>query len=340
MVGCAGVSDFFRGEINAENIMAAAVGDNSQDVSLSEKFQKRAIEYEKRGEMKSALVCWQVVSSLNPANRYFTDKVIRLKNDYRRLAQQHFTQGEKYYQKQSYQAAQREFLIALRYNPDHEAALDYLKNKMTYGITTRYSIQKGDSLVKIAKTAYKDPAKYFLIAVYNDLDVDKTLVSGKKLELPVLEASLTQPLVDVPNELKEARKAFINKEFEKVLLISDKILAADESNTEAADLKNAALYQLADGLRQQQNYLESLKMYKKVDPRYKGVEKDINEVKALLKKQAEENYRIGVNYFVNEEFDLAIKYWEITLSQDPDHPKAKEDIEKARQLLKKLKEVD
>jgi len=50
-------------------------------------------------------------------------------------------------------------------------------------------------------------------------------------------------------------------------------------------------------LRQQHNYLESLATLEKMDPRYKGVQKDIASVKVLLQQQAEENYRIGVNFF-------------------------------------------
>ena len=118
------------------------------------------------------------------------------------------------------------------------------------------------------------------------------------------------------------------------------ILRIDPSNIEAAELKNAALYQIADRMRQQHNYLESLATLEKMDPRYKGVQKDIAEVKVLLKQQAEENYRIGVNFFVNEQIKKAIESWEKTLIQNPQHPKARQDIEKARRLLKKLKEVD
>ncbi len=59
-----------------------------------------------------------------------------------------------------------------------------------------------------------------------------------------------------------------------------------------------------------------------------------------MKKQlANSHYIKGVKYFTDEELDKAIKEWEETLDLDPNHPKAKKDIENARSLLQRLKEI-
>jgi len=50
---------------------------------------------------------------------------------------------------------------------------------------------------------------------------------------------------------------------------------------------------------------------------------------------AEKHYSTGIGYFLAEEFPQAIKEWEETLRLDPEHPNARKDIEKARNLLKK-----
>jgi nucleoid-associated protein YgaU len=55
--------------------------------------------------------------------------------------------------------------------------------------------------------------------------------------------------------------------------------------------------------------------------------------KAYDKARAEEHYRKGVNYFLAEDLQGAIREWEETLRLDPEHPNAKKDIEKARSLL-------
>jgi tetratricopeptide (TPR) repeat protein len=340
IAGCTGVSDFLQENTAARIVTGASEKERRQIILLSDRLQVRAKEYEKSGEIYSALLCWQVLSILNPNDQEYARRFRQLKNESQLAAERHFETGERYFNKNQMENARREFLTALRYNPDHPQALDYLKNKMFPAISNPYRVQKGDSLVNIADNVYGDPNLYYLIAVYNNLEVDQPLSVGKDLKLPVLEPDLAPPLVDITKELASAKKLFLNQEYKKVLQSTAKVLRIDPSNTEAADLKNASLYQIAGSLRQQHKYLEALETLKKLDPRYKGVQKDIAEVKVLLKKQAEENYRIGVKYFVNEEIDKAIKTWEKTLILDPQHPKAGQDIKKARRLLNKLKKVE
>ncbi len=55
--------------------------------------------------------------------------------------------------------------------------------------------------------------------------------------------------------------------------------------------------------------------------------------KVYDKKAAEDHYRKGLNYFLAEDLQGAIREWEETLRLDPEHTKAKRDIEKARSLL-------
>ncbi|MEN6320441.1 MAG: hypothetical protein ABFD82_17020 [Syntrophaceae bacterium] len=57
--------------------------------------------------------------------------------------------------------------------------------------------------------------------------------------------------------------------------------------------------------------------------------------KASNKAGAEDHYRKGVSFFLAEDMQRAIKEWEETLSIDPEHPNARRNIEKARNLLKK-----
>ena len=81
-------------------------------------------------------------------------------------------------------------------------------------------------------------------------------------------------------------------------------------------------------------------MYKAVDPAYPGVQEAIVNVTETLRQKAQTYYLMGVSYFVNEELELAIEYWEKALKLNPDHPKAKADIQNAQRLLEKLDEVE
>jgi len=334
------MSNYLHENSATKLITGATEKERRQKILLSDRLQLRASEYENNGELPSALLCWQILSILNPADREYANKFNRLSYESHLLADQHFEKGMKFFNKKAYKSARREFLSALRYNPDHTDALKYLKEKMNFQINSLYQIQESDSLVSIAQNIYHDPNKYYLIAVYNDLDLNLKLITGNSLKLPSLEPDLNMPLADISGQLKTAKKLFLNQEYALVLKNTSDILMIDPSNIEAAELKNTALYQIADRLRQQHKYLESLATLEKMDLRYKGVQKDIAEVKVLLQQQAEENYRIGVNFFVNEQIKKAIESWEKTLNQNPRHPKARQDIEKARRLLKKLKEVD
>jgi tetratricopeptide (TPR) repeat protein len=321
-------------------ITGASEKERRQKILLSDRLQLRAREYEKSGEIYEALLCWQILTILNPSDREYMDKFQRLRLESRQRANRYFESGVLYFKKKEYQSARKEFLSALRYNPDHIESLEYLKSKMSTEIFQLYQIRKQDSLRQISKAFYQDPNKDVLIAIYNDLDPKQELVVGNYLRLPALEPGLTRPTIDVTSELDKARNLFLNRDYESAVRRTDLILRIDPSNGKAAELKNAALYQIAETYRKLQNYVETLKTLKKLDPRYKGVKKDIEEVIILLRQQAEENYRLGVNFFVNEEFNKAIERWQDTLKQNPQHPKARQDIEKARRLLKKLDEVD
>jgi tetratricopeptide (TPR) repeat protein len=57
------------------------------------------------------------------------------------------------------------------------------------------------------------------------------------------------------------------------------------------------------------------------------------------RERAEELYNAGVRHFVNQNLDAAIRTWERALALNPAHPNAAKDIEKARELQRKLLEV-
>lgn len=343
-VGCAGKSSDTRQSDTKGRL--ADVKDSVRDMIegprglLIEKYQKRAVEYEKAGELQRALACWRVVSSFDSQNLKATEKVLILKEFGREKAKKHFKQGMAYYNRKSFKAAQREFLIVLFYDPEHKKALHYLKNEITAKASDVYEVQAGDTLASIAKNKYNDPSKAFLIAYFNDLAADKKPVPGSLLEIPVVDVRVLRQSPDFKAELKRARAYFIQRKYPKVLAIVDKILKVDSGNKEALALKDAAYYELAERSRKKRKYVEALRMYKKVSPGYKGVQKDIAALQGLLKERAEKYYLTGVNHYVNEEFAKAIEYWQKTLTLNPDHPKAKKDIQNARRLLKKLKEVE
>jgi len=60
---------------------------------------------------------------------------------------------------------------------------------------------------------------------------------------------------------------------------------------------------------------------------------------AALQEQSDVHYARGMKYFLSEELAKAIEQWEETLRIYPNHPNAKRDLQRARNLLKNLRKL-
>jgi tetratricopeptide (TPR) repeat protein len=309
------------------------------DLTLSERCRAEALECEKTGELHKALLYWKIISAVNPEDEQVAEKLAQLKSAAESTADLHFKRAVGFYKKKSFSTAQKEFLTALRYNPDHHKALDYLKNRLAWEGCATYKVKKDDTLKDIAREVYRDSGKDFLVAYFMGLETTEKPVQGTIIKLPVLESRLSEQLLDVVKKLTEARDLFEEKNYEEVLVITGQILEYDSENKEAADLQNTSYYQIGKKLRTKRKYFESLEMFKKVDPGYEGVKESISAVNRTILKQAETHYRTGVDHFVNEDLERAIAEWEKTLLLNPEHQKAKRDIKDARNLLEKWKQI-
>jgi tetratricopeptide (TPR) repeat protein len=317
-----------------------------------ERYRNKAMEYEKKEELQKALQSWEIVSSFTPSDEAVVKRIVGLKAQIQTLSDQHFKKGLSYYKTNSIESARREFLLVLSYNPDHKEALDYLKHKLTGEDYILYEVGKGDTLKAIAKKKYNDAQKDFLIAYFNDLGKDGRLGPKTTLKLPILEATPIKQvmgskgkeipieekgaIVDTKEMLNKAMVSFKGKNYQETASITQEILTYDPSNKDARDLANASNYQMGKILSQEKKFQEALESFSRVEPGYKDVKQSISFVKREL---AGTHYIKGVKYFTDEEIDKAIKEWEETLTLDPNHPKAKKDIENARNLLQKLKEI-
>ena len=132
---------------------------------------------------------------------------------------------------------------------------------------------------------------------------------------------------------------FKKKKYEEAISVAEKMLEYDSTNEQATRLKDASYYAMGEALMRQGKYRESLEVLNNVAPEYKDVQQVIASVKRAMEEEAEEHYRRGVKYFVNEELEKAVKEWEMTLILNPDHKKAEADIERTYNLLEKLKTV-
>jgi len=305
---------------------------------LAEQCRMRALEYEKRDELQKALLNFKIADSLSPGDEQIARKIADLKATIESNAAGHFEQGMAYYRKGLLKKAQKEFLITLRYDPRHKNALEHLKGSPVREGFVTYKVKKGNSLEDIAVEVYKDPDLDFLVAYIMGLDIEAKPDPGSLVELPVLAPQFLKQLIDVEEWLSEGRNFFKAKKYEKALATAQRVLEFEPENKEADDLKNVSCFRLGKRLALKRKYPESLAMFIQVDPGYEDLDKAISDVKANIAKQTEIHYRRGVKFFLNEDLENAIAEWEETLVLDPDHQKAKRDIEDARKLLERLKQ--
>ena len=315
-----------------------------------EECRNKAITYEKNGELLKALQNWEIVASFVPADEEAVKRIMTLKTQLVTVADQHFKQGLSFYQRNSMEAARKEFLVALHYNPAHQEALNYLKNKLPGEDYILYRAKGGETLKEVAKKTLSDPNKDFLIAYFNNIKIDSKLAPGNTLRLPILEPAKAKASIETKGSatdtkeisaeteemLSKALAYYKAKKYEETVSISEKVLEYDPANRQARNLINESHYQTGKLFIQKKRYEQALKAFDRVDSGYKDVKESI----VFAKKQlAGDHYVRGVKYFTDEELDKAIKEWEATLALDPNHPKAKKDIDNARMLLQKLKEI-
>ncbi|MGD8449847.1 MAG: hypothetical protein PVF36_11515, partial [Desulfobacterales bacterium] len=207
-------------------------------------FLEKALEYEKKDELQTALFYMQIAGTLNPNSTKIPEKIASLKSTIKHKARQHFTKGVKFCEKRRFKDARRQFLTTLRYSPDHKEAIDYLKNRLHPKEYRNYKVEGKETLKDISKKFYKDPSKDFLIAYFNNINTGNPPGSGTILELPVLKTKFNPPPIDIRIELIKAENLLKEKRGQEALDIAEKILEYDHLNKKASDLKNSAYYQM------------------------------------------------------------------------------------------------
>ena len=319
--------------------------------NLPDRYRLKARESEEGGDLPKALKAWEIVKSFLPADEEADKKIAQLKQEIPAAAELHFLRGVAFFQSHSYPLAQKEFLFALYLNPDHGEAAHYLKEKMAGEDVFTYEVHKGDTIKKVARKFYKDPQKDFLIAYFNGLRVADPLAPPLILRMPILDSppSKNQPAStkraadlnpeiakNVQDALAKAKDAYRVRNYQESAALTVRALKYDPANEECRKLKNASFYALGKELGQEEKYNEALEAFQQVDSGYKDIRTQVSQNQRRL---AEVHYKNGVKLFVEEKIEGAIQEWETTLTLQPRHPKAKNDIENARNLLKKLEKV-
>lgn len=173
--------------------------------TLAKEYTEKAQQYEKKGDLVEALKQYKLVLTVDPANQLAQQKRAMLEPQLQKLAEEHYKNGIKFYNKGEYGPARKEFLTALRYNPEHPKA----KAKLTatskdLGQVKRYivhTVQADESISTLAERYYGDYRKFHFIAEYNELEDATQVRVGQDIKIPVIEGV---PIIADPAAIQTA----------------------------------------------------------------------------------------------------------------------------------------
>ena len=176
-------------------VLALAVGcaglGKKSSAQLAEEYAAKAKAYEGQGEMVEALEQYKLVLTVDPENQLAKEKSTVLGQKLHIMAEEHYQIGLKSYNRGQYRGARKEFLTALRYNPEHAEAKDKLTaTKKEIEQVTRYivhTLQPNETISTLADKYYGDYRKFHLIAEYNELEDATKVTVGQEIKIPVLE---------------------------------------------------------------------------------------------------------------------------------------------------------
>ena len=140
-------------------------------------------------------------------------------------------------------------------------------------------------------------------------------------------------------DLTQARKQFDREHYQQSLDLAGAVLKDAPDSPDARDLAVEARYGVALDHFNHKRFLKAREVLAKADDGHKASTVLAETVRIQLAEQAQNHYRKGVKYFINENLKSAIAEWEIALACNPDHEKASENIDNARRLLDKIESM-
>jgi LysM repeat protein len=180
----------------------------------------------------------------------------------------------------------------------------------------RYTVQKDDSLSKLAQQYLGDRFRFYILAKYNDMASPNKLAAGQVIKIPG-RAPATPPPVATPSP--------------------DAVVAPAAPEAKTRD-DVAELLQKGKDLEAKGNlegaYAAYLDAAKKTPVNAEAVRRRDASRTALLRSLDRE----GTQAFQRQNLDLAITKWDRILEIDPNSQKAKLERERCLELKKKMAE--
>src|SRR3989338_2620022 len=110
-------------------------------------------------------------------------------------------------------------------------------------------------------------------------------------------------------------------------------------NSEILKYINLSYYKQGISDFEKGEYKKALQMFLNLKPDFEKVSDYIKKAREALKKTVNDCYKNGLKLFREQKLTQAIEQWNMVIEIEPEHKKAKEYIEKAKNLLKSLEQL-
>jgi tetratricopeptide (TPR) repeat protein len=244
-------------------------------------------------------------------------------------------------QQGEFPCAIEEFKIALTIDPTNDEAKVGLKRLSELAdIEAEKHYQKGLSIKK------SDPSNArieFLKALRIKPGHQPSIEELKGWHLFVAKSRLLAPTSEVDSGLEDylsvALSLYEDGDYGGAIQEFLKAKEKYPKNPEITKHLNLSYYKHGVALFEKGEYKKALQMFSSLKPDFEKVGDYLKKVRSGLKKTAEDGYKNGLKLFREQKLTEAIEQWNIVLEIEPDHKKAKEYIEKAKNLLKSLEQL-
>jgi tetratricopeptide (TPR) repeat protein len=189
----------------------------------------------------------------------------------------------------------------------------------------RYTVQRDDSLSKLAQTYLGDRFRFYILAKYNEISNPSRLSAGQVLKIPgkgpIAPPVLARP-APAPGKPPETVEA----------------APKPVPEPEAPAAKDTALLQKGNALQKSGDLAGAYATYNeavRADPANRDAIKQRDVTRTALIRQYD---REAAQAYQRQNLDLAIKKWDQILELDPANQKAKLERERAIDLKKRMSE--
>jgi len=222
-------------------------------------------------------------------------------------------------------AAQKTLEQALALDPANDLARKLMEQtradpqKELGTVFFRYTVQRDDSMSKLAQQFLGDRFKFYILARYNDIAIPSKLAAGQVLKIPgkAPPPAAAKPAVAAPEPTDEAAKA------------------ATPATPRSASV---ALMQQGADLVKAGNLEGAYDAYREAALRDPGNRDAVLQRDATRNSLARRYEREAAQAFQRQNLDEAINKWDRVLALEPGNQKAKLERERAIDLRKKMNE--